>query len=75
MKVLVVCNNAYMRGNGVCTAVVSLVKRLREKGIEVRVMACENPDPKGEQPEYRLKHFKFPFFEPIIQSNGFRYAT
>ena len=45
MKVLVVCNNAYMRGNGVCTAVVSLVKRLREKGIEVRVMACENPDP------------------------------
>lgn len=75
MKVLVVCNNAYMRGNGVCTAVVSLVKRLREKGIEVRVMACENPDPKGEQPEYRLRHFKFPLFEPIIQSNGFRYAT
>ena len=35
MKVLVVCNNAYMRGNGVCTAVVSLVKRLREKGIEM----------------------------------------
>lgn len=38
-------------------------------------MACENPDPMGPQPEYPLKHFKFPFFEPIIQSNGFRYAT
>lgn len=24
MKVLIVCNNAYMRGNGICTAVLSL---------------------------------------------------
>lgn len=75
MKVLIVCNNAYMRGNGICTAVMSLVKRLKEKGIEVRLMACENPDSEGEQPEFPLKHFKFPFFEPIIYSNGFRYAT
>jgi hypothetical protein len=54
---------------------MSLVKRLKEKGIEVRLMACENPDPEGEQPEFPLKHFKFPFFESIIYSNGFRYAT
>ena len=64
-----------MRGNGLCTAVLALARRLRESGVEVRLMACENPDPKGEQPEYPLKHFKFPFFEPIIYSNGFRYAT
>ena len=75
MKVLIVCNNAYMRGNGLCTAVLALMKRLKASSVEVRLMACENPDPKGEQPEYPLKHFKFPFFEPIIQSNGFRYAT
>lgn len=75
MKVLIVCNNAYMRGNGICTAVLSLVRRLREKDVEVRLMACENPDPEGEQPEYPLRHFKFPFFEPIIYANGFRYAT
>ena len=75
MKVLIVCNNAYMTGNGVCTAVLSLIDRLKCRGIDVRLMACENPDPKGPQPEYRLKHFKFPFFEPIIYSNGFRYAT
>ena len=75
MKVLIVCNNAYMPGNGICTAVLSLVDRLKRKGIAVRLMACENPDPEGPQPEYRLKHFKFPFFEPIIYSNGFRYAT
>ena len=75
MKVLIVCNNAYMPGNGICTAVLSLIDRLKHKGIAVRLMACENPDLEGPQPDYRLKHFKFPFFEPIIYSNGFRYAT
>lgn len=75
MRVLIVSNNVYMRGNGVCTAVVSLVRRLQERGIEARVMACENPDPQGQQPYYPLKHFKFPFFEPLISSSGFRYAT
>lgn len=64
-----------MPGNGICTAVLLLIDRLKCKGIAVRLMACENPDPEGPQPEYRLKHFKFPFFEPIIYSNGFRYAT
>ena len=64
-----------MRGNGVCTAVLSLVERLKARGIEARLMACENPDTEGRQPEYPLKHFKFPFFEPIIYSNGFRYAS
>ncbi len=75
MRVLLVSNNVYMRGNGVCTAVVSLVRRLQAQGIEVRVMACKNPDPQGQQPDYPLKHFRFPFFEPLIQSSGFRYAT
>lgn len=64
-----------MRGNGICTAVLALCRRLKESGIEARLMACENPDPSGPQPEYPLKHFKFPFFEPLIYANGFRYAT
>lgn len=64
-----------MPGNGICTAVLSLTDRLKRKGISVRLMASENPDPTGPQPDYRLKHFKFPLFEPIIYSNGFRYAT
>lgn len=64
-----------MRGNGICTAVLSLVGRLKRAGIETRIMSCANPDPSGVQPEYPLKHFKFPFFEPIIEASGFRYAT
>lgn len=58
-----------------CTAVLNLHDRLIEAGIEARIMSCANPDPDGPQPEYALGHFKFPFFERIIYSNGFRYAA
>lgn len=75
MNVLIVCNNAYYRGNGLCTAIQTLHKKLREAGVDARVMACANPEPDGPQPEYPLKHFRFPFFEKIIYSNGFRYAA
>ena len=44
MKVLFVCNNAYMKGNGLCTAVVALRTRLIHSGIDVRIFACENPE-------------------------------
>ena len=74
MKVLIVCNNAYLRGNGICTAVLSLLGRLKGAGIDVRLMACGNPDPQGEQPDYSLEHFKIPIFEPIIHANGFNFA-
>lgn len=73
MKILIVSNNYYLRGNGVCTAVQALKSRLTEKGIDVRVLACENSEGGGAQPDYPLKHFKFPIFEPIIQANGYRY--
>ena len=73
MKILIVCNNAYMRGNGVCSAVSSLRVRLLERGVEVRVLACENPDKEGMQPDYALRHFVFPIFEPIVRANGYRY--
>ena len=75
MKVLIVSNNVYMKGNGVSTAVVTLRSRLISQGVNVRIIACENPDKEGPQPDYPLKHYVFPIFEPIIQKNGFRYAS
>ena len=47
MKVLIVCNNVYMRGNGVSSAVTSLRSRLIGEGIDVRLLACENPEEGG----------------------------
>ena len=74
MKVLIVSNNAYIKGNGVCTAIVALRSRLINQGIDVRILACENPDKQGPQPEYPQGHFVFPIFEPIIRKSGFRYS-
>ncbi len=75
MKVLLVCNNAFIQGNGICTAVQSLLANLRIAGIDTRLMASANPDPEGKQPDYKLAHFKIPLFEPLIYKNGFRFAA
>lgn len=75
MKVLIVCNNAFTRGNGLHTALQSLLGNLRAEGLDVRLIATENDDASGPQPDYPLKHFRFPFFEHLIESNGFRFAA
>ena len=74
MKVLIVCNNAYLRGNGICTAILSLLDHLKRRGVDARLMACENEDKRGGQPDFPLKHFRIPVFEWLVSSNGFRFA-
>ena len=73
MKILIVCNNVYMRGNGVSSAVLALRSRLMAQGVDVRFLACENPEEGGAQPDFPLRHFVFPIFEPIVEANGYRY--
>ena len=51
----------------------TLRSKLINEGIDVRLLACENPEENGRQPDYALQHFVFPIFEPIIESNGYRY--
>ena len=74
MKILIVCNNVYVEGNGLRTAVLSLLGTLKQKGVDARLLSCENDDPSGPQPDFPLKHFKVPVFEPLIEKNGFRFA-
>ena len=74
MKVLFVCNNAYNPGNGLSVSIHNTIRKLREHGVDARLMAVRNPDPDGGQPDFPLGHFKFPVFEPIIYANGFAYA-
>ncbi len=75
MKILIVCNNAFTRGNGLYTALQSLIGNLKNEGLDVRLLATENEDPKGPQPDYPLKHFRFPVFEYLMTSNGFRFGA
>ena len=57
MKVLVVCNNAFTKGNGLHTVMQSLMPRLKEAGIDARLMSVRNEDMNGPQPDYPLEHF------------------
>ena len=74
MKVLFVCNNAYTPGNGLSASALNTIKKLREHGVDARLMAARNPNPAGPQPDFPLEHFIFPIFEPIVRANGFCYA-
>lgn len=75
MKILFVINNIYLRGNGLNASTRRMVKQLREAGHEVRVLSGANPYPDGPEPEFKLKPFHFPIFQPIIDANGFSYAS
>lgn len=74
MKILFVINNFYIPGNGISASGRRTVKALKEIGEDVRILAGPNPDPDGPQPDFPLKEFKFPIFQPIIESSGFSYA-
>lgn len=75
MKVLFVCNNVYIRGNGLTTSVRQTIKALRNTGAEVRLLCGENADPNGPSPDYKLKIFKFPIFQPLIDANCYSFAA
>lgn len=74
MKVLIICNNAFMRGNGMFTALQSLKRHLIECGIDARLMANKNSDATGPQPEFPLHRMRIPFFDKVIRYNGFDFA-
>lgn len=73
MKILFTCNGL-LKGNGLRSAVISLKSRLQEEGLEVRILSSINDDENDVQPDFPLGHFVFPIFEPIVATNGFRYA-
>ena len=74
MKILFVINNYYIRGNGISASGRRTVAELKKLGEDVRILAGPNPDPNGPQPDFPLKEFIFPIFQPIIRSSGFSYA-
>ena len=73
MKILFVINNYYITGNGLSASARRTVKALREAGHEVRILSgCGPDDPK---PDYPLRKFRFPIFQPLIDSQGFSFAA
>ena len=75
MKILFVINNMYVRGNGLDAATRRTVHELKAAGEDVRVLSGCDPSKPGQHPEFPLKEFKFPFFQGIIEANGYSYAN
>jgi glycosyltransferase involved in cell wall biosynthesis len=75
MRILFVLNNYYCTGNGLSASARRTVNALKEAGEEVRVLSGPNHNPDGPQPEYMLKDFYFPLFQPIINAHGYQFAS
>jgi glycosyltransferase involved in cell wall biosynthesis len=74
MKILFVINNFFVTGNGLAASARRTVQALRDAGHEVRILSgCKPTD--QPQPDYPLKEFVFPIFQPLISSQGFSFAS
>ncbi len=74
MKVLFVINGFFQKGNGLSGSARRTFKKLKEAGIDIRVLSCENQDPNGPQPEYRLKDYHVPVFDKLIRTQGYLFT-
>ena len=74
MKILFVVNNYYASGNGLSASARRTVRYLREAGEDVRVLSGRNHEAETPQPDYVLKDFSVPIFDPLVQSNGYKFA-
>ena len=72
MKILFVINNAFTKGNGLCGSCRNTVRYLREAGEDVRILSAAGMD--GEKPDYVLPHGKLPFFDGLVQRQGYSFA-
>ena len=75
MKILFVINSYYAVGNGMAASARRTAKYLKEAGHDVRILSGPNLIAAEPQPEFPLKEFVFPVFQPIIVALGFRYAS
>ena len=75
MKILFVINSYYAVGNGMSASARRTSHYLKEAGHEVRILSGPNLQAEEPQPEFPLKRFIFPLFQPIIEQLGFQYAS
>lgn len=75
MKILFILNNFYATGNGLSSSAKRTVEALKAAGQDVRIVSGPNEDPNGPKPDYELKWFYFPLFQPIIDAQGYHFAS
>ena len=75
MKVLFVVNNFYVKGNGLSFSAQRTVQKLKEAGVEIKILSSANPDKDGPQPEFLLKSIVVPVFDHIVKKQGYNFAA
>ena len=75
MKVLLVCNNIYGRGNGLAASARTMARYLADAGVEVRVLSQKSSLPDDPVPYYCLRKFNFPIFQKLIESQSYCFAV
>lgn len=75
MKILFVVNSFFTKGQGLDESARRTVQALREAGQDVRVLSGENlEDPNGPKPDFEVKAFDFPLWQPMLSSFGYHFA-
>lgn len=74
MKVLFVINGYYTKGNGLSGSARRTVKKLKEAGIDVKVLSVRNSDPNGPQPDFVLNDFHIPLFDTLVKKQGYEFS-
>lgn len=70
MKILIVMNDYFAKSNGMSISTQRFVEQFKKNGHGVRVLSGS----KNGQADYPLPEFKVPFFNSIIQKQGFSFA-
>lgn len=74
MKVLFVLECANKMTNGTSATCVRFANELRKRGHEVRIIGVGDENTKNDPNYIGLRNFHFPFFQGIIEKEGFNFA-
>lgn len=70
MKILIIATDYFNNSNGLCISTQRFVKEFKEKGNEVRIVTNN----KNGESDYPLDVYKVPFFNKIIEREGYTFA-
>ncbi len=74
MRILFVLECTGLMTNGTTASCIRFANELNKKGNEVTCIGCELKEEKKPIEKYvEFKNYKFPFFQPLIEKEGFQF--
>ena len=69
MKIAIICDVLGKENNGTTVAAMNLIRSLKAKGHDVRVV-CPDEDRRGDEGFYIVKKINFGIFNEYVEENG-----